>query len=354
MKLSSLVGLTVISLDSGRAIGEIKKLLLDADPKKVEFIVLDLFDDKREGFAVHLFRYADLQGMGDVAVTIGSLDQVRTISSEALYQQVFADQISIAGSRVISHVGNDLGRVKDFVFDAESAVIQAIVLEEDAQLYYYKAEPYLLISEKCLVLNPDQLINAEEYESYSKEEPDPLASSLNPGDAGADAATEGSGSLLPGFTAGGQEVARSSGAAFRPVETPDNVSGEMPPRRFVQNMPRPNQGPAASVPPSRAIPPFAQAPQPQRSFQQHVPGAINDITQPAPSSAGSPPLKSYDLAEPKVPEMPATQKRAGGLFFRRGEKKPKPAPKEREVRPQVEETMNDQDMLDAMKGFMKS
>lgn len=364
MKLSSLVGLPVTSLDSGQAVGEIKKLLVDVDPKQVEFIVLNLYGHESDTFAVHLFRYSDLQGVGDVAVTFQSIDLVRTISSEALYQQVFADQISIAGSRVISNVGNDLGILKDFSFDNESGTINAVALEENGQTLYYKAEPYLLISEKCLVLNPDQLISPEEYMGMDQGNMGNVDvagfSAQTPSQAAAPAQAQVPEIQVPDVQ---QPISTASSAAdfglpadfqgpamSSPEQLEYGYSNEYVAQQQQYQDPGQYQADAGYGGTPSTTPPADR--QPGRTFQQHIPGQPqgHQFKQQAPQ----PPVNSYDLADPQVPEVPAAQKRAGGLFFRKNKKQDQAPEVVQQPEPRVEETMNDQDMLDVMKGFLKS
>ncbi len=386
MKLSSLIGLPVVCLESGQTIGVISELLVDVEPKKVAFLVLQMHHPEVDGFEMHLFRYTDLTGVGDVAVTIQSEKVVRTISSEVLFQQVFADQISIRHSKVISHVGNDLGVLTDFIFNTDSAAIEGLQIEENGQVQYYGAEPYLLISAKCLVLNPDQQLDRTAYEALDAKAFTTKVN-LDEGPAQGESAEEEPAPALSRTEAEFNEFPDTQESYQVPLEAAAHTPGTaqdfgLPPSAGAaqglgqQGLPmggqpmnpymqgrtqvgvsQGGQGYGANPVRGNAQMPFGQA---YQQPTQMAGAAMNVQRGQAPfqtnSAAGYDPNLPQEAADQAPPQQ--QQRRAGGLFFRRNQQKkatpqssgPAFAPPQPMSPP--EETMSDQDILNAMKNFM--
>lgn len=167
MKMLNIKGLPVICLDSGRPIATINGFLVDKESFKVEYVTVGMNEDNDAGYTKKLFRYGDLTGIGDAAVTIQSDSAVRTISSENLFKQVFSDVINPEGLKVISHVGDHVGSVTDYSFDPNTGEILAIVVQEQDGFRAYKTQPYCFASEQCVVINIDQEISAAELNALN-------------------------------------------------------------------------------------------------------------------------------------------------------------------------------------------
>lgn len=376
----------MVCLESGQTIGVISELLVDVEPKKVAFLVLQMHHPEVDGFEMHLFRYTDLTGVGDVAVTIQSEKVVRTISSEVLFQQVFADQISIRHSKVISHVGNDLGVLTDFIFNTDSAAIEGLQIEENGQVQYYGAEPYLLISAKCLVLNPDQQLDRTAYEALDAKAFTTKVN-LDEGPAQGESAEEEPAPALSRTEAEFNEFPDTQESYQVPLEAAAHTPGTaqdfgLPPSAGAaqglgqQGLPmggqpmnpymqgrtqvgvsQGGQGYGANPVRGNAQMPFGQA---YQQPTQMAGAAMNVQRGQAPfqtnSAAGYDPNLPQEAADQAPPQQ--QQRRAGGLFFRRNQQKkatpqssgPAFAPPQPMSPP--EETMSDQDILNAMKNFM--
>lgn len=375
----------MVCLESGQTIGVISELLVDVEPKKVAFIVLQMHHPEADGFEMHLFRYTDLTGVGDVAVTIQSEKVVRTISSEVLFQQVFADQISIRNSKVISHVGNDLGLLTDFIFNTDSAAIEGLQIEENGRVQYYGTEPYLLISSKCLVLNPDQQLDRTAYEALDAksfttkvnlDEESGQAKAVSEEPAPALSRTEAEfnefSDTQEGYQVPLDSVAPSGGTAQdfgipasavapQGLGQPGMPVGGQPMNPYMQGRPQVGMNQGGQAYGANPVMGNAQMGYGQNYQQPSQMGgaAMNPQRRQAPFQTN--PATAYDPnlpQDPAAPAAPQPQRRAGGLFFRRNQQKkaaPQPsAPAFAPPQPMSppEETMSDQDILNAMKNFM--
>lgn len=136
--------------------------LVDKESLKVEYVTVGMNEDTDAGYSKKLFRYGDLAGIGDAAVTIQSESAVRTISSESLFNQVFDDVIEPQGLRVISQVGNHIGVIADYSFDPNTGEMLAIIVQEEEGFRAYRTQPYCFASEQCVVINIEQEITPAE------------------------------------------------------------------------------------------------------------------------------------------------------------------------------------------------
>lgn len=375
----------MVCLESGQTIGVISELLVDVEPKKVAFIVLQMHHPEVGGFEMHLFRYTDLTGVGDVAVTIQSEKVVRTISSEVLFQQVFADQISIRNSKVISHVGNDLGVLTDFIFNTDSAAIEGLQIEDNGQVQYYGAEPYLLLSAKCLVLNPDQQLDRTAYEALDvksfttkvnldKEQGQDEDASVEPGSALSQ--TEAEFNEFPDMQEGYQvslDPAPHSAGTAQDFGIPTSAGapqglgqqgvpmGGQPMNAYMQGRSQAGVNQGAQGYGANSVMGNAQMPYGQNYQQPSQMGGAGMNPQRGQAPFQTNPSPSFEQGmsqEQATPAAPQQQRRAGGLFFRRNQPKKAaaqpsgPAFAPPQPMSPAEETMSDQDILNAMKNFM--
>lgn len=162
MRMLNIRGLPVICLDTGNSTMNIDGLMVNQESLIVEYLTVKVNEDEDAGYSKKLFRYSDLAGIGDTAVTIQSESAIRTISSESLFAQVFSDQMELLGLRVISQISDELGNIVDFSFDPNSGKLLGIVVQDNSGYRAFKTRPYCYANEKCMVLNPNQEISAKE------------------------------------------------------------------------------------------------------------------------------------------------------------------------------------------------
>lgn len=162
MRMLNIRGLPVICLDTGNSTMKIDGFMVNQETLVVDYLTVKVNEDEDAGYSKKLFRYSDLAGIGDTAVTIQSESAIRTISSESLFAQVFSDQMELLGLRVISQISDELGNIVDFSFDPNSGKLLGIVVQDNSGYRAFKTQPYCYANEKCMVVNPNQEISAKE------------------------------------------------------------------------------------------------------------------------------------------------------------------------------------------------
>lgn len=162
MRMLNIRGLPVICLDTGNSTMAIDGLMVNQETLVVEYITVKVNEDEDAGYSKKLFRYSDLAGIGDTAVTIPSESAIRTISSAGLFAQVFSDQLELLGLRVISQISDELGSIVDFSFDPNNGKLLGIVVQNNSGYRAFKTQPYCYANEKCMVVNPNQEVSAKD------------------------------------------------------------------------------------------------------------------------------------------------------------------------------------------------
>ncbi len=125
-KYSEVLNLPVICADDGMKAGVVKDILFSLQDKEVKAFLLDhsgLSTDKR------VVLPDELLSLGGDAVTIKSSKCVSKID-RTTYSSSFPDEGRLIGIKVFSKDGEELGIVKDVIFDIRSRKIEGFVISD--------------------------------------------------------------------------------------------------------------------------------------------------------------------------------------------------------------------------------
>jgi sporulation protein YlmC with PRC-barrel domain len=119
MLLSQTTMRRVFTTGTAFTIGQIEDLIVD--PRSRAIVALRLHG-ARNGDTLH---WADIITVGPDAITVASADAVR--DAEGRTAELLAGDYHIMGKRLITEVGDDVGRVLDVDFDPRSGSVRALV-----------------------------------------------------------------------------------------------------------------------------------------------------------------------------------------------------------------------------------
>jgi uncharacterized protein YrrD len=114
-------GRKVLSRSSAKQLGAVSHLLVDAQQRRIAAVVIG------RGKKAQLVDWAQLSGFGPDAVMVVNEGALRPPADDP--ERAAAEgKLELVGKRALSERGNELGEVDDVTFDAESGVLEELVI----------------------------------------------------------------------------------------------------------------------------------------------------------------------------------------------------------------------------------
>jgi len=115
-KTKEIIGLPIISVTDGMEIGNVKNLIINADSRTVNFIVVDT--------GIHLLGAKVIQsdkilGIGEYALTVEDENTITTISKAPSAIELLEKNITIKGARMLTEKGKIVGEVTEIYIDED-------------------------------------------------------------------------------------------------------------------------------------------------------------------------------------------------------------------------------------------
>ncbi|SFH89949.1 Uncharacterized protein YrrD, contains PRC-barrel domain [Tindallia magadiensis] len=132
-KSKEIVSSPVISIQEGQEVGIVKELIVNAEKKGVEFLLVEKSEGAREG-EIMAIPFRETVGVGDYAVTIESQSALMDLSKMNIAGNLLDKKVEIIDEKVITKKGKLLGKIVEYTIDAESGSIPLIhiVSEENS------------------------------------------------------------------------------------------------------------------------------------------------------------------------------------------------------------------------------
>jgi uncharacterized protein YrrD len=117
------VGRKVVSRASAKELGVVNHLLVDAQQREIVAIVIG------RGKKARLVEWSQLSGFGPDAVMVVDDGALRPPADNR--EREGADgKLELVGQRALSERGNELGKIDDVIFDAQSGALENLVIGE--------------------------------------------------------------------------------------------------------------------------------------------------------------------------------------------------------------------------------
>jgi sporulation protein YlmC with PRC-barrel domain len=117
------VGRKVVSRASAKELGAVNHLLIDAQQREVAAIIIG------RGKKARLVDWAQLSGFGPDAVMVGDEGALRP-PVDGRERDGADGKLELVGKRALSERGNELGKIDDVTFDAQSGALEDLVIGE--------------------------------------------------------------------------------------------------------------------------------------------------------------------------------------------------------------------------------
>jgi uncharacterized protein YrrD len=114
-------GRKVVSRASAEELGNITHLVLDTERRSVAHVIIGKRKDAR------IFDWDSVSGFGADAVIVSGEEALREPVND-FERELAKGKLDPVGRRVLSDLGNELGRVDDIIFDSASGVVEQIIV----------------------------------------------------------------------------------------------------------------------------------------------------------------------------------------------------------------------------------
>jgi uncharacterized protein YrrD len=125
-KYSEVLNLPVICADSGKKVGIVKDIIFSPGNREIKAFLLE---HKGLDFNKRVILAKDMLNLGEDAMVVDNPECISEMDRQA-YSDAFKDEGSILGLRIFSKDGEDLGTVKDVIFDWKTGRIEGVEISD--------------------------------------------------------------------------------------------------------------------------------------------------------------------------------------------------------------------------------
>ncbi len=124
MKQSALIkGLIVFSISDGREIGHVRDIIINADQKTVDYLLVD----KDQGFiGAYVIPFPSIEGIGDDAVMVFEASAIKKIDEVPGALTLVEKGIKLIDSRVLTNKGTVVGCVSEVIVDEDNGRVAGV------------------------------------------------------------------------------------------------------------------------------------------------------------------------------------------------------------------------------------
>jgi len=141
MKLASkLIGLPVVSFETGKKFEKIEDIIYDDQTNSIVALLVDrggMFSEAK------IIEYSKISSIGDDAIIVVDENVVMTASESELVSRAVGEQVSVRGKQIMTEDGKDLGKVTDLSIDEVSGRVVGYIASGGIFNDLYKGQPYV-------------------------------------------------------------------------------------------------------------------------------------------------------------------------------------------------------------------
>ncbi len=127
MRSIDIKGLAVFEIASGREIGKVSELLINANEKSIEYLVIDL---PNWYCGAHVIPFHLTEGIGEDAVIIESEKLIRKLSEDPEAVRLVESGVTLIGSKVLTKKGKHIGHINEIFIDENSGQVTGCELAD--------------------------------------------------------------------------------------------------------------------------------------------------------------------------------------------------------------------------------
>ena len=127
MRSIDIKGLSVFEIASGREIGKVSELLINAKEKSIEYLVIDL---PNWYCGAHVIPFHLTKGIGEDAVIIESERLIRKLNEDPEAVRLVESGVTLIGSKVLTKRGKHIGHISEIFIDENSGQVTGCELSD--------------------------------------------------------------------------------------------------------------------------------------------------------------------------------------------------------------------------------
>ncbi|WP_163150261.1 PRC-barrel domain-containing protein [Anoxybacillus sp. MB8] len=153
MKSSAQVmGLPVISIQTGVQLGQVKSLVINPEKGTVEFLIVD---QENCEISMKSIPFRHIIGVGEFAVTVEEERVVLDLNVIPIANELVNKKIAIKQAKVMTRKGQLLGEATEFYFDEETGEITGIEVQIGNDSRVVRADHVITYGKDLLIVHED-------------------------------------------------------------------------------------------------------------------------------------------------------------------------------------------------------
>jgi uncharacterized protein YrrD len=163
---TTITGLPIISLDSGQVLGSVADIIIDPENGKILGITSGsgFFNKSKKALA-----FNDIFELNHEAVLTRDDESLVNIDELVRIKNVIGQKIYLIGSKVVNEEGKRLGRVADFIINADLGILSKIYVENSLHKRYFE-DTLVIPAKKIISIERKKIIVCDDYEREKCEE----------------------------------------------------------------------------------------------------------------------------------------------------------------------------------------
>lgn len=128
MQSSEIKGLAVFSIADGKEIGRVRDLLINAEKKAVDYLVVDI---PNWYFGSYVIPFNQAEGIGSDAVMVATESIVKKLNEEQAGIKLVEKGINLIGNRVLTQKGRIIGKISEYYINEDTGQITGCALVDN-------------------------------------------------------------------------------------------------------------------------------------------------------------------------------------------------------------------------------
>ncbi|MEQ8174533.1 MAG: PRC-barrel domain-containing protein [Syntrophomonadaceae bacterium] len=157
MQSSEIKGLAVFSIADGKEIGRVRDLLINAEKKAVDYLVVDI---PNWYFGSYVIPFNQAEGIGSDAVMVATEGIVKKLNEEQAGIKLVEKGINLIGNRVLTQKGRIIGKISEYHINEDTGQITGCELVDTNN-----SPRGIIPAQAALTFGKDALIVKNEVES---------------------------------------------------------------------------------------------------------------------------------------------------------------------------------------------
>jgi len=120
MRSAEIKGLAVFSIADGKEIGKVRDLLINAEKKTVDYLVVDI---PNWYFGSYVIPISQAEGIGTDAVMVAREDTIKKLNDEPAGISLVEQGITLIGNRVLTQKGRIIGKISEYHVNEETGQV---------------------------------------------------------------------------------------------------------------------------------------------------------------------------------------------------------------------------------------